>query len=118
MTITVPELVLWIVAQPEPSTVTLLTLMNNWDEVRYVPQGKRSMLPLKTAAIALLMADVSSVFPLPVAPKAVTLIKPVPVPEPLRATAVGELEALLTTMTPPVTLPATAGANVTFSVAD
>ncbi len=61
-------------AQLEPSIVMLLMLMVSCDVVMYVPQGKRSVSPPARAEIALLMAAVSLVSPLPIAPKFKTLI--------------------------------------------
>ena len=87
-----------------------------------MPQGNSRVAPLERAAMAELIAAVSSVEPLPVAPKEVTLtIVPPPgvvAPVPDRAIVAGELVALLATLTLPVTLPELVGANVTFNVAD
>ena len=84
-----------------------------------MPHGKRSVSPLVRRAIAELMAAVSSVVPLPVAPKSVTLIVVgvVAAPVPDRATVAGELAALLTIVRVPVTLPEATGANATLNVA-
>src|SRR5437867_317253 len=52
----------------EPSTFTFGTLMLSCPVTLYVPAGNNSVSPDWRAAIALLIAAVSSVVPLPVAP--------------------------------------------------
>ena len=85
-------------------------------------QGNSKVSPGCKAAIAELMAAVSSVDPLPVAPNNVTFtVVPLPLlPEtPVPASAIaGALVALLTTAMLPVTLPAVVGAKATFNMSD
>jgi len=68
--------------------------------------------------MAVLMAAVSSVEPLPVAPKEVTLMVVSAAPMPESGMVVGELLASLTTVTFPSRLPTAVGAKDTFRVTD
>src|SRR5258707_2918404 len=113
MTVTVPEEVLWMTAQPEPSMVMLETLIVSWEVVRYVPQGKRRVAPLVRAPMALLMAAVSLVYPLPVAPNADPVIVVVAAPVPVNPMIPSVLLSLLATATVPIVLPPAGSRRVT-----